>query len=252
MKYCNKCGTQLPDEAAFCTSCGTPVEEYIEETGILYDEDDGEDTTVLNNAYDVHREEPAFMNQDYAGGLSNQQSQGTVPPEYMNPSYNNQQAQPFAQPQPSAYSQGYKGQYNQQSAYQNNQQNPYNPIHNTANVIENPTLSSCYKKYWKNYANFEGRSRRSEYWFVVLANALFSLVNIIPYVGPVLSTIYMLAVIVPNLALMVRRLHDIGKPWPFIFFMLIPIAGPIIMLVWFCTDSQVGANEFGENPKGIN
>lgn len=139
------------------------------------------------------------------------------------------------------------------SPYQNN--NLYQGGNNQSeysNIIEKPSFKDCYIKFWKNYTNFSGRARRSEYWYVVLANILISLVTMIPYVGPVIDGLYMIAILVPTLALMVRRLHDLGKDWYYIFFALIPLVGQIIMLVWFCTDSQVGANEFGENPKGVN
>ncbi len=139
------------------------------------------------------------------------------------------------------------------SPYQNN--NPYQGDNNQveySNIIEKPSFKDCYIKFWKNYTNFSGRARRSEYWYVVLANVLISLVTIIPYVGQVVGALYMIAILVPTLALMVRRLHDLGKDWYYIFLLLIPLVGQIIMLVWFCTDSQVGANEFGENPKGVN
>ncbi len=121
-----------------------------------------------------------------------------------------------------------------------------------ANGIEKPSFKDCYIKFWKNYTNFSGRARRSEYWYVVLANILVSLVTVIPYIGQVVGGLYMIAILVPTLALMVRRLHDLGKDWYYLFFLLIPVVGQIILLVWFCTDSQVGANKFGENPKGIN
>lgn len=139
------------------------------------------------------------------------------------------------------------------SPYQNN--NPYQGDNNQveySNIIEKPSFKDCYIKFWKNYTNFSGRARRSEYWYVVLANVLISLVTIIPYVGQAVGALYMIAILVPTLALMVRRLHDLGKDWYYIFLLLIPLVGQIIMLVWFCTDSQVGTNEFGENPKGVN
>lgn len=119
-------------------------------------------------------------------------------------------------------------------------------------AVEKPTLTNCYNKFWKNYANFSGRSRRSEYWFVVLTNFLIAFINVIPYVGTGVYSLYTLAVIVPMLALIVRRLHDIGREWYYIFFGLIPIAGFIILIVWMCQDSQPGSNKFGPNPKGVN
>ena len=113
-----------------------------------------------------------------------------------------------------------------------------------------------------NYANFKGRARRSEYWYYALfmgiINAVFSLLTTI--IGPggfstfltVIQTIISLATLVPGIAVCVRRLHDTGKPWPYIFMALIPIAGAIIMIIQLVKDSDPGANEFGPNPKGVN
>lgn len=98
-----------------------------------------------------------------------------------------------------------------------------------------------------NYANFEGRARRSEYWYFTLFSSIISL--ILGFIGgamdfPLLSTIYSLAVIVPSIALAIRRMHDVGKSG---WFMLIPIYN----LILACTDSEVGQNQYGPNPKGI-
>ena len=61
--------------------------------------------------------------------------------------------------------------------------------------------------------------------------------------------LYVLAVFIPGLAVTVRRLHDIGKSGWMFLIVLIPIIGPIWLLVLFCTDSQQGSNKWGENPK---
>lgn len=67
----------------------------------------------------------------------------------------------------------------------------------------------------------------------------------------ILSYIYALAIIIPIIAVSVRRLHDIGKSgWMYLVF-LIPIAGPIWLLVLLCTNSQPGANKWGDNPKQL-
>ena len=66
----------------------------------------------------------------------------------------------------------------------------------------------------------------------------------------IISVIYSLAVLVPSLAVVWRRLHDLGKSGAYFFFIFIPLAGPFILLYWLCQDSQPGENEYGPNPKG--
>ena len=107
-----------------------------------------------------------------------------------------------------------------------------------------------------NYANFNGRARRSEYWFFTLFNtiaiislAIFSAV--IGSFGFILVLIYFLGIITPLLALITRRLHDIGKSGWFYLVAFIPLVGGIWILVLFCTDSNYGPNQYGLNPKGL-
>ena len=116
----------------------------------------------------------------------------------------------------------------------------------------------------RNYANFSGRARRSEYWYFVLFNLLFSVAAMIvdnvlgttfdtglgfsmPYGFVYLS--YILAVFIPGLAAAVRRLHDIGKSGWMILVALIPLAGAIWLLVLLLTDSNPGENAYGSNQK---
>ena len=109
-----------------------------------------------------------------------------------------------------------------------------------------------------HFADFNGRARRKEYWMFFLCNFVVSLVLgiivglIAPKEATALSGIYTLALLLPGLSLGVRRLHDTGKSGWFLLLGLIPIVGAIILLVFFCTDSQPGSNEYGPNPKGIN
>ncbi|MBU5449863.1 DUF805 domain-containing protein [Acetivibrio sp. MSJd-27] len=111
-----------------------------------------------------------------------------------------------------------------------------------------------YLNCWKKYVDFNGRSRRKEYWMFVLFNILASIVvSIVGSLllrknGVILSGLYNLAVFLPSLAVLIRRLHDIGKKWYWIFISLIPLAGPIWMLVLLCTEGE-GDNEFGPDPK---
>ena len=121
-----------------------------------------------------------------------------------------------------------------------------------------------YLNVLNNYATFSGRARRSEYWFFALFNMIFLIVAMI--LDNILGTtfdlgfgisygyiylIYTLAILIPGLAVVVRRLHDVGKSGWMYFIVLIPIVGIIWLLVLLCTDSQVGSNKWGENPKGI-
>jgi len=116
-------------------------------------------------------------------------------------------------------------------------------------------FSEAVASVFKNYANFKGRARRSEYWFFVLFNMIASgLLTGISTASEnrvflILSSIYSLAVIIPTLAVIWRRLHDIGKSGASYFVALIPLVGAIILLVWLCKDSQPGDNQYGPSPK---
>ena len=121
----------------------------------------------------------------------------------------------------------------------------------------------------KQYANFSGRSTRSEYWYFVLFNVIFAIVAMfldklfgttfsintiggtsrLPY--GYFYLLYLLVVLIPSLAVAVRRLHDVGKSGWFFLICFIPIIGSIWLLVLMCTDSISGANQYGINPKGI-
>jgi uncharacterized membrane protein YhaH (DUF805 family) len=118
---------------------------------------------------------------------------------------------------------------------------------------------SWYIKVLKNYAVFSGRARRKEYWMFVLFNLIFSVVlTIIDAVTGmysssaglgVLSGIYSLAVLVPAIAVGVRRLHDTNRSGWWLFIALVPFVGAIILIVFLATNSQPGDNKYGPNPK---
>ena len=117
-----------------------------------------------------------------------------------------------------------------------------------------------YKKVvFENYANFNGRARRSEYWYYTLASVLISIIlmvvdNVfgltfgIAETG-ILGLFYSLVVFLPALAVLVRRLHDVGKSGWFLFIVLIPLIGIIWLLVLLCTDGDQGENPYGSDPK---
>lgn len=123
-----------------------------------------------------------------------------------------------------------------------------------------------YKKVvFENYANFKGRARRSEYWYFTLVNVIILLILYIPILIALgtsgdnpsamfwlfygLYIVYAIATLIPNLAVSARRLHDIGKSgWNYLL-VLIPLVGPILMLVWFATEGEGTSNQWGPNPK---
>ena len=115
-----------------------------------------------------------------------------------------------------------------------------------------------YLDAWKNYINFQGRARRKAYWMFVLFNliALVVLSFIESAIGlsgqngyGILTGLYTLAIILPLIALAVRRLHDTGRSGWWILIGLVPLIGPIVLIVFYVTDSQPGTNEYGPNPK---
>ncbi len=116
----------------------------------------------------------------------------------------------------------------------------------------------------KKYAEFTGRARRAEFWWFVLINfvVIFSLVVLIIILagsddsltglGGIIYAVYALGVIVPSLAVTVRRLHDTGKSGWMLLIGLIPFVGPIILLVFYFTDGEPGANQYGPSPKYVS
>lgn len=112
-----------------------------------------------------------------------------------------------------------------------------------------------YLKCWRMYFNFSGRARRKEYWYFVLFNALISFlissVETLIYGQTILTFLYSFAILLPSLAVCIRRLHDIGKSGWMYLVALIPLIGQIWIIVLFCKDSQPGTNEWGPNPKEL-
>ena len=119
------------------------------------------------------------------------------------------------------------------------------------------SFTEAIQSVFSQYATFSGRARRSEYWYFALfsgiINGVLSLLsNMTNGSGLItaVSAIVSLALLVPSLAVGVRRLHDIGKPGPWLLLALVPLVGGIILIIWCCKDSDPGDNEYGPNPKG--
>ena len=103
------------------------------------------------------------------------------------------------------------------------------------------------KLFFKNYTNFRTRSRRSEYWWAWLFCSIVP--AILSAVVPEIAGLWSLVILIPSLSVGVRRLHDIGKSGWWYLILLVPIAGPIILLIWACKDSASEDNQWGPNPK---
>ena len=99
----------------------------------------------------------------------------------------------------------------------------------------------------QKYANFSGRAIRSEYWWFVLAYIIAYLVlAIVDYVlgAQLLTSILSLALLIPSIAVGVRRLHDLDKSGWWLLLGLIPIVG-LILIYWFAQPGTPGSNRFG-------
>jgi uncharacterized membrane protein YhaH (DUF805 family) len=117
-----------------------------------------------------------------------------------------------------------------------------------------------YLQVLKKYAVFSGRARRKEFWMFVLFNVIVSVIlGILDAVlfntgensAGVLGSIYSLVVLIPSLAVSVRRLHDIGRTGWWVLVGLIPILGWIVLIIFYVKEGDPGANEYGPNPKEI-
>ncbi len=134
-------------------------------------------------------------------------------------------------------------------------------------------LTEAVKKVvMENYCNFKGRARRSEFWWYCLANTLLSIMICIPMYAILIgmassgkgnveamttfASVYGLiprlvgiALLLPSLGVCVRRLHDIGKSGWNLLLGFIPCVGGILLIVWYCQDSERGVNAWGDSPK---
>jgi len=120
------------------------------------------------------------------------------------------------------------------------------------------------RSFWSNYSKFKGRSRRSEYWwiqlFLVLTNLAVAAIDLALMNGDVerfianggggiVGLIWIFVTIVPALAVLVRRLHDIGRSAWWLLIGLVPFVGTIVLLVFTVLDSAHGENTYGTSLK---
>jgi len=116
-----------------------------------------------------------------------------------------------------------------------------------------------YLEVLKKYVVFNGRAKREEYWYFVLFNIIIGIVLTVidavtgsfsPETGTgLLGGIYSLAVLLPTIAVSVRRLHDTGRSGWWLLISLVPLIGPIVLLIFMAQNSKPGQNQYGVNPQ---
>lgn len=119
------------------------------------------------------------------------------------------------------------------------------------------TFTQAVSNGFRHYADFSGRASRGEFWYWALFSFLVSTgVNLIDFMsyqshhlsGASLPNLITLLLVLPGLAVNVRRLHDLDKSGWWYFIILVPLVGFILLLVWSATRGTAGTNRFGQEP----
>lgn len=122
-------------------------------------------------------------------------------------------------------------------------------------------LINSFKFTLSRYADFSGRSRRTEYWYFVLGQMLVSIMLVLVtglagilsdslgVIGMLLYFVSALFFLIPGFAVAVRRMHDVGYSGWMYLIGIIPLIGAVAILYFVCQDSQPGPNKWGPNPK---
>lgn len=171
---CKHCGSQLPENAKFCTNCGAPVPKEAP-------------------AVEGEPLEPGY----FSGNTSHDSSTS----------------------------------YNRTASYDE--------------ASPSMTFTEALENFFPNIANYSGRARRSEFWWVYLAGLLAYIVLHFILPNGLLSIVRLGLM----LSLYVRRMHDIGRDWKTLLWMLLPGIGDIIVLILCAKDGDPGVNLYGPSPK---
>ena len=123
------------------------------------------------------------------------------------------------------------------------------------------SFADAFRTCMSKYATFSGRARRSEFWFFYLAYVVLYAVAAAVFGGigsalnkpgiAAVAVVVLLALALPMLAAVVRRLHDTGRSGWWYFIGLVPFVGPIVMIVFLVQDSVPGDNAYGPSPKAV-
>ncbi len=284
-KFCTNCGTPLqqPSQQPQQTAQQPVQPQQPQQTAQqpVQPQEPVQSQQAQQYAPPVYAQQPA---QQYQQPQYQQPQQQYRPAQ---PAYQNyaQAQQQYSAPQNGGYNVNpYSAQYNSQ-AYTNQ---VYSGEGAVVAVVEDFNLFTAYGSMFKKFAKFSGRSRRKEYWLASIMNAIimmiFSIVfNILaaPYVEPLMRNLYYIAdgyslddivfpapslvliimiviflvynliLIIPSLALLIRRFHDTNHSGAAIFLWLIPFIGGLIVFIFTVLDSTPGPNKYGPNPKGV-
>ena len=124
-----------------------------------------------------------------------------------------------------------------------------NAVNSAWAIEENYGFFDWVKKSLSNYANFKGRARRKEYWYFYLAWFMLYLggafIDYMIGTDGIVAGLISLALVIPNIAVAVRRLHDVNKSGWWMLIAFIPVIGGIMLLVWYCTDTKPNVNQWG-------
>ena len=208
--FCKQCGTQIEEGMAFCTNCGAKVENQPQPPM-------GQEETVVIDSY-----------------VQNELPKNDIPVNNWEEESNKQTTEEWN-----------NGANQEAIAPVNNWNNTGSNTNQQTATAASVGFGEAIKLFFVRYADFKGRSSRSEYWWAYLFNLLVSSVlGSIPVLGGIVG----LGLLIPGLALCVRRLHDTGKRWTFMLWSLLPLAGAIILLIQVCKESD-GDNEWGPAPR---
>lgn len=242
--FCHNCGSELAEGSSFCGNCGTKVAAK----------------PAQNPAPEAQASAPASPGMSPAAQAASVAAAGgaaavaaaAVQAAAPNPAPGAPQGGP--NPAPGAPQGGPNPAPRAPQGAPNPAPNPGPQYQQNAGAmppVRKVGFGEAIKDFFVRYVDFNGRSTRSMFWYYVLFSVVVS--SILSGIanagdgnrfGEILSIIWSLGTLVPGLALAVRRLHDIGRKWTWILMGLIPLAGPIILIVYYIKDSD-GDNQFG-------